>query len=298
MSSACLLLLLAFSRGAAAQAPVIQAASTTVSPGQSVAVQLVGAPFAHFALIGSATNAGFSYAGVALAVGTDVVVLTTGVLDGTGIATIVVTPPFLGTTLDRYYIQGATAASPSFAGLVASAGLVLRNADLISGLAGPEGPPGPAGPPGLPGPVGLTGPAGPIGPIGATGPPGPAGAPGATGATGPSGPPGPGVLPWTGSTHDLAAGAGAVLSFTCGTGPPLSMTCGYQPTDNGSFDIRIAFAGYATGNNGQCTMWNSGTVTRTVVYKVLCPAPSVTPLGVAPTMVEPGVTITPLKKEQ
>jgi hypothetical protein len=294
MSAACLLLLLAFSRVAAAQAPVIQASSTTVSQGQSVVVQLVGAPFANFALIGSATNAGFSYAGVALAVGTDVVVLTTGVLDGTGIATIVVTPPFLGTTLDRYYLQGATAASPSFAGLVASAGLVLRNADLISGLAGPEGPPGPPGPAGAPGPAGLTGPPGPIGPTGLTGPPGPTGA---TGATGPSGPPGPGVLPWTGSTHELAAGEGAVLSFTCGTGPPLSMTCGYQPTDNGSFDIRIAFAGYATGNTGQCTMWNSGTVTRTVVYKVLCPAASVTSLGVAPTTVEPRVTITPLKKE-
>ena len=151
ISSACLLLLLSFSRLAAAQAPVLQAASTTIPPGQSVVVQLIGAPFANFALIGSATNAGFSYAGVALAVGTDVVVLTTGVLDATGVATIVVTPPFRGTTLDRYYLQGATAPSPSFAGLVPSNGLVLRNADLISGLAGPEGPPGPPGPSGPPG---------------------------------------------------------------------------------------------------------------------------------------------------
>ena len=88
ISSACLLLLLCFSRLAAAQAPVLRAASTTIPPGQSVAVQLVGAPFAHFAVIGSVTNAGFSFAGVALAVGTDVVVLATGVLDATGVATI------------------------------------------------------------------------------------------------------------------------------------------------------------------------------------------------------------------
>ena len=82
-----------------------------------MAVQLTGPPSAHFALIGSVTNAGFSFGGVALAVGTDVVVLGSGVLDATGIATIGVTPPFLGTTLDRYYLQGAIAASPSFAGL-------------------------------------------------------------------------------------------------------------------------------------------------------------------------------------
>ena len=221
ISSACLLLLLAFTRLAAAQAPILRAASTTIYPGQSVVVQLIGAPFANFALIGSSTNAGFSYAGVALAVGTDVVVLTTGVLDATGVANIVVTPPFRGTTLDCYYLQGATAPSASFAGLVASNGLVLRNADLLSGLAGPEGPPGPPGPAGPPGPVGLTGPPGPTGPTGATGvqgPVGPMGATGATGATGPRGSPGPGVLPWTGSTHDIPAGMGAAVSFTCGTG--------------------------------------------------------------------------------
>jgi hypothetical protein len=244
--SACLLLLLSFSRLAAAQAPTLQASSTTIFPGQSVVVQLFGQPFAHFALIGSATNAGFSYAGVALAVGTDVVVLTTGVLDATGVATIVVTPPFRGTTLDRYYLQGATAPSPSFEGLVASNGLVLRNADLLSGLAGPEGPPGPPGPQG---PAGITGPPGPQGPVGMIGPPGPpgptgpqgpVGATGAPGAQGPRGFPGPGVLPWTGSTHVLDPGMGAVLSFTCSTGQPLGMTCGYEPPDDGSFDIRVA----------------------------------------------------------
>ena len=104
-------------------------------------------------------------------------------------------------------------------------------------------------------------------------------------------------MPWTGSTHDIPAGMGAAVSFTCGTGQPLGMTCGYQPTDGGSFDIRVAFVGYTTGNDGQCTMWNSGTVTRTVVYKVLCPAPAVTPLGIAPAMADHQVTITPLKKE-
>ena len=287
--SGCLLLLLSFSRIAAAQAPVLRAATTTVAPGQSVAVQLVGPPFAHFAVIGSVTNAGFSFAGVALRVGADVVVLATGVLDATGVATVVVTPPFVGTTLDRYYLQGAIAPSPTFVGLVPSAGLVLRNADLISGLTGPEGPPGPPGPPG------PTGPPGPVGPMGSQGPVGPTGA---AGAQGPRGPAGPGVLPWTGSTHDLAPNTGAALSFTCGTGQPLAMTCGYQPTDNGSFDIRVAFVGYTSGNDGQCTIWNSGSVTRTVVYKVLCPAPSPASPGVGPAMAEPQLTITPLKREQ
>ena len=90
---------------------------------------------------------------------------------------------------------------------------------------------------------------------------------------------------------------GVAVSIRCETGQPLAMTCGYQPTDSGSFDIRVAFVGYSTGNDGQCTMWNSGTVTRTVVYKVLCPAPPAAPLGIAAEMAEPQVTITPLKQE-
>ena len=56
------------------------------------------------------------------------------------------------------------------------------------------------------------------------------------------------------------------------------MTCGYQPADGGAFDVHVAFVGFATANDGQCTMWNTGTVTRTVVYKVLCPsAPAASP---------------------
>ncbi len=74
------------------------------------------------------------------------------------------------------------------------------------------------------------------------------------------------------------------------------MTCGYQPADNGSFDIHVAFAGYTTDNNGQCTLWNTGAVTRTIVYKVLCPEAAALAPGLTQTRVGPEVTITPLKR--
>ena len=83
-SAACLLLLVSFSRVAAAQTPVISPSATEVAPGQSVAVTLTGAPNANFAVIGSSTNAGFSYDGVALAVGPDVVILVFGCPRGLG----------------------------------------------------------------------------------------------------------------------------------------------------------------------------------------------------------------------
>jgi hypothetical protein len=157
---------------AAAQTPVVTPATDNVAPGASVSVTLTGTPGQNFALIGSSTNAGFSYAGVQLAVGNDVTILAQGVLDGTGQAVVSIRPPFQGTTLDRYYIQGVTSSSAVFQPLAASVGRVLRNQDLMSGLVGPAGPTGPVGP---------TGPIGPAGPQGSTGPAGiqgPAGIPG------------------------------------------------------------------------------------------------------------------------
>jgi hypothetical protein len=152
---------------ALAQPSQISVAADVVTPGVPVSVIITGAPGQNVALVGSTTGAGFSYGGVGFAVGPDVQVLFIGAIDGTGRRVVTVTPPFVGTTLDRYYLQAATSASPAFIPPALSPGLVLRNADLLSGL-GAMGPPGPAGP------------AGPTGPAGATGPPGP------TGATGPA----------------------------------------------------------------------------------------------------------------
>jgi hypothetical protein len=90
----------------------------------------------QYALIASAYGSGFSYAGTHLAVGPDVVVLAIGTLSGTASATLEYTPPFLGTTLDRYYVQAVTAFTSAFSPLLASNGVVLRNGDLVGGQMG------------------------------------------------------------------------------------------------------------------------------------------------------------------
>lgn len=87
---------------ARAQTPQISASATVVDPGAAVIVTITGAPGRSFALLGSTTGAGLSHAGVALAIGPDVVVFTLGTLDASGQATITITPPFVGTVLDRY----------------------------------------------------------------------------------------------------------------------------------------------------------------------------------------------------
>jgi len=157
---------------AAAQAPAIVPGTENVAPGASVAVTITGTPGQFFAIIGSSTNAGINFGGVALSVGADVALLAQGVLDGAGSAVVSITPPFRGTTLDRYYIQGATSPSNTFLPVAVTSGRVLRNLDLVSGLSGPVGPAGPVGPVGPAGPVGQTG------ATGATGIQGPAGTPG------------------------------------------------------------------------------------------------------------------------
>jgi len=158
---------------AAAQVPSITPAAENVAPGGSVSVTISGTPLHFFALVGSSTNAGLSYGGVGLSVGADALVLAQGVLDGNGVAVVSIRPPFLGTTLDRYYLQGATSVSAGFSTFAVSAGRVLRNLDVVvGGAAGPTGPAGPAGP------AGPTGLAGPTGATGAAGPQGAAGVPG------------------------------------------------------------------------------------------------------------------------
>lgn len=159
-----------------AAAVLLSVSPQVVPPGASSTVTITGPPGQFFALLGSSLGAGLTHAGKNLAVGPDFSILALGILDGSGQAVAAVIPPFLFTTLDRFYLQAATSPSPAFASIDLSPGRVLVNADLFSGITGPPGP---------------TGPQGPAGPAGPTGPAGPAGEPGSRGATGPTGPTGP-----------------------------------------------------------------------------------------------------------
>ena len=98
------LVVLMGTRGAAAQ-PTLTASATTVTPGAPVTVNITGTPGQQYALLGSSVGAGMAYAGVNLRVGLDFVILSIGAIDGTGSVSVNVTPPFVGTTLDRYYLQ-------------------------------------------------------------------------------------------------------------------------------------------------------------------------------------------------
>jgi hypothetical protein len=204
---------------AALAQPTLTVDRDVVTPGTAVVATIVGDPGEYFALIGSGVGAGASHAGVSLAVGTNFALLAQGVLDGTGRAVVSVAPAFLLTTLDRYYIQGATSTSPDFASLRVTQGRVLRNGDLVGslpGTIGAPGPPGPAGPIGPVGPPGSAGPPGPQGPQGAIGPPGakgdrgPAGPTGATGTPGPQGPQGPPGLTGPGGAQGPQGPQGAI----------------------------------------------------------------------------------------
>ncbi len=173
--------------------PALVATPANVVPGAAVTVTITGTPGHHYAVVGSAVGAGLTFGGVRLKVGLDASILARGVVNGTGTVTVSVTPPFLLTTLDRYYLQVVTSPSASLLPVQGSNGVVLRNNDLVGGLGGgggtgPQGPPGPAGPEG---PMGPAGPAGPAGAAGVAGPAGPAGVAGAQGPVGPSGPAGP-----------------------------------------------------------------------------------------------------------
>ena len=108
--------------------PTLSSSSTTASPGTAVILTVTGQAGQNFAIIGSTVGGGFSYGGTALAVGPDVIIIAQGTLTGAS-AAVAFTPPFQGTSIDRYYVQAATSAAPSFVPLQASAGLILRNTD-------------------------------------------------------------------------------------------------------------------------------------------------------------------------
>lgn len=195
---ACASLVLLVAGVAGAQTPTLTMAPEVVVPGASATATITGPPGHYFAIGGSVAGAGATLGGVGLALGADVTVITIGILDGAGRAVVAVTPPFVGSVIDRAYYQAATSATPSFSTFQLSTGRILRNADLVGGLGtGPAGPAGPAGPPGPPGATGADGATGPQGgqgvqgPVGPQGVQGPGGAQGIQGVQGVQGPAGP-----------------------------------------------------------------------------------------------------------
>src|SRR5688572_6735803 len=150
--------------------PQVVVSTTVAAPGEQVAVAITGDPGAYYALLGSPVNNGGNFTAERLRLGREVVMLSTGIIGGDGQVAVSIKPPFVGTVLDRYYIQVVASFSPQFNTLEASETVVIRNRDLVEGLEGPPGPQGPAGPTGLQGPAG---PQGPAGIQGLTGPRGP-----------------------------------------------------------------------------------------------------------------------------
>lgn len=129
----CAICALAVMTTVAAAQPTISASTDVVTPGQAVNVTITGTPGQNFAVVGSTVGAGLSYAGVAFSVGSaDLTVIAVGVLSGAGTAVVPVVPPFLGSTIDRYYVQGATSSSPAFVPVAVTSGLILRNRDSLA----------------------------------------------------------------------------------------------------------------------------------------------------------------------
>jgi hypothetical protein len=122
--------------GAASAQPQLTLSAAAVAPGQPVTATVTGTPGRFFALIGSSVNAGFSYAGVPLSVGADVVILHLGQLPGSGTASVQFTPPFTGTIFDRYYVQAVTSTAPNFVPPEPGQSAVVRNSDVVSASLG------------------------------------------------------------------------------------------------------------------------------------------------------------------
>lgn len=94
------------------------------NPGVAVTATVTGTAGHSFAVIGSTTSSGFSYAGVSLSVGADVTILGIGALNASGQGTLSFTPPFPAS--DRFYVQVVTS-SNGFATIVAGNVVTLVN---------------------------------------------------------------------------------------------------------------------------------------------------------------------------
>jgi hypothetical protein len=115
MRSAVLLLALCCTAAPALAQPTLSITPSTyilAASGTTTAQIDGGLPFTYYALVGSGTNRGFSYAGTPLAVGPDVRVLAMGELNALGRAVVTVNPPF--PLLDRNYLQAVTSMFSNF----------------------------------------------------------------------------------------------------------------------------------------------------------------------------------------
>src|SRR5262245_2773276 len=106
----------------AADAQTLSVNTDLVAPGTSVVATVTGPPGYAYAIAGSTVGAGLVVFGVPLRLGTDYTLLASGVIPASGSLTVAVTPPFVGTPLDRYYIQLAVSPNSTFNPLLASAG--------------------------------------------------------------------------------------------------------------------------------------------------------------------------------
>src|SRR5690606_22323031 len=88
--------------------PTLSVSTDVAAPGSVVIATITGQPGQHYVLLGSTIGGGYTFGGVNLALGPDIVVIASGVFDGTGTAVVSGVPPFQFTTLDRYYLQAVT----------------------------------------------------------------------------------------------------------------------------------------------------------------------------------------------
>ena len=130
------------SAGLAAAQPSMSLSTVSVAPGASVTVTVDGTAGAQYAVIGSTVGSGFSYAGVNLSVGTDVAILSVGVIPGSGSAAVAVTPQF--NAREQYFLQAVTS-TDGFASISATNGTpvmlrdTLRVFQAIGGGVNPNG---------------------------------------------------------------------------------------------------------------------------------------------------------------
>jgi hypothetical protein len=165
----------------------LDVARDVMEPGQPARVAISSTPGRSFLLLRSTSGSGLSVGPLTFELGTDVVIVGSGVIPESGILIGDLPLAFTAAGPERQYLQAATAPSGDFLGQLAqitlSPGKVVTNAAFEhQGPIGPEGPQGvqgPIGPAGAQGAQGIQGVQGVQGPQGPPGQQGPQGVPGA-----------------------------------------------------------------------------------------------------------------------
>jgi hypothetical protein len=98
---------------AAVAQPQLAVTPTEVPSGGSVTATITAPGGNYYVLLGSARDSGLTYGGVALGVGTDVALLSMGVVGPGGSVAVPVTPP-LSAGLDVYYLLAVISPAPDF----------------------------------------------------------------------------------------------------------------------------------------------------------------------------------------